>query len=333
MAENKISAGIIGVGSCVPPKVVTNDDIAKMGLETSDEWIRARTGIGERRLADNLSTSDLALQASINALKSANKRPEEIDLIITATCTPDHPLFPSVACIIQDKLGAKNAAAFDLSAACSGFVYALATASQFIEAGSFKNILVIGADTLAKNVDWTDRGTCILFGDAAGAVILSAVPHGEGILSWTLGAQGSGGDLLIIPNGGSRTPLTPENITERNHYIKMDGRAVFKFAVSIVIDSIEKSLSKAGLSKKNIDYFIPHQANKRIIDFAAERLGLSEEKVCVNIMNYGNTSSASIPLALDEAVTAGKVKKGDLVAIMGFGGGLTWGSAIFRWMA
>lgn len=331
MTTKHYSAGIIGVGSYVPPSIRTNDDIAAMGVDTSDEWIRTRTGISQRHIANDLTTADLATEAAKNALAYAGLDATDIDLIIVATATPDYLLFPSVACLVQNRIGATKAAAFDLSAACSGFIYAMTTAAQFIQAGSYKNIIVIGAEVLSKFTNWEDRNTCVLFGDGAGAIVLGPVEKNEGILAWDLGAKGSGYDLLMVPYGGTKTPLNETNILEKKHYIDMDGKAVFKFAVSVVIESIETCLNKCGLNKNDLDFFIPHQANKRIIDFAAERLGLPEEKVCVNITHYGNTSAATIPIALDESVRNGHIKKGDIVATMGFGAGLTWGSALIKW--
>jgi 3-oxoacyl-[acyl-carrier-protein] synthase-3 len=317
-------ASIIGVGSYVPEKVLTNFDISKM-VETSDEWIRERTGIRERRIsAKNEATSDLGVKAARKALASAGFAPEKIELIIVGTSSPDM-LFPSTACIIQDQLGAVNAAAFDVSAACSGFNYALAAASSFIESGAYNNVLVIGADTLTKYLDWTDRNTCILFGDGAGAVMLNASTDGNGVLANYLGAEGSGGKYLIMPGGGSRDPEA------KKRFIWMDGKEVFKFAVKVLPKCVKKVLEKASLTVDDISLLIPHQANMRIVDFAIKNLGLSKEKVYVNLDKYGNTSAASIPIALDEASKEGKIKKGDIVTLAGFGAGLTYGSNIIKW--
>jgi 3-oxoacyl-[acyl-carrier-protein] synthase-3 len=319
-------AKIVGVGSCVPPRVVTNDDLAKI-VETSDEWIRSRTGIQERRISDEgTSTSDLALIAAQRALNSANLSAEKIDLIIVGTTSPDS-LFPSVACILQSKLSAKNAAAFDVSAACSGFNYALTVASNFISNGSYNNILVVGADTLTKYLDWNDRGTCVLFGDGAGAVVLSPSKNNKtGILSSWLKAEGHLGDKLVMPGGGSRDPQQ-----KNGRFIKMDGKEVFKFAVRVLEESILASLKMAGLAVEDIDLLIPHQANDRIIAHVIKKMKLPKEKVYVNLHKYGNTSAASIPLALDEALAEGKIKKGDIIVLSGFGAGLTCGANVIKW--
>jgi len=318
-------AKISGVGSYVPPKIVTNDDLSKT-VETSDQWIRERTGITERRVSDeNTATSDLALIAAQKALASAKVAAEEIELILVCTCSPDS-LFPSTACILQDKLGAGSAAAFDLSAACSGFNYGLATASSFIESGKYKKILLVGADTLTKYLDWTDRGTCILFGDGAGAVVLEATTENQGVLASWLKAEGSLGKYLTMPGGGSRDP------EEKNgRFIRMDGKEVFKFAVRILETSIYEVLKIGALNLSDIDLFIPHQANIRIIDHVTKKLGLPKEKVYVNLQKYGNTSAASIPIALDEAFAEGKIQPGNLLILSGFGAGLTSCANIIRW--
>jgi 3-oxoacyl-[acyl-carrier-protein] synthase-3 len=317
-------ASIIGTGSYVPDKVLTNSELEKM-VETSDEWIMDRTGIKERRVsADNEATSDLAFEAAKKALESAKIDPKELELIIVGTSSPDM-LFPSTACIIQDKIGAVNAAAFDVSAACTGFNYALAASSSFIESGLYNNVMVIGADTLTKYLDWTDRNTCILFGDGAGAVILKATNDGSGILSNHLGAEGNKGKCLIMPGGGSRDPEA------KKRFIWMDGKEVFKFAVKVLPKCIKAVLEKADLKISDISLLIPHQANIRIIDFAMKIFGLSKDKVYVNLDRYGNTSAASIPIALDEAVKEGKIKKGDIVVLAGFGAGLTYGANVVKW--
>ncbi len=317
-------ASIIGTGSYVPRKVLTNFDIEKM-VDTTDEWIMERTGIRERRIADESeATSDLAFEAARRAIESAKIDPKELELIIVGTSSPDM-LFPSTACIIQDRIGAVNAAAFDASAACTGFNYALAAAASFIESGVYNNVMVIGADTLAKYLDWTDRNTCILFGDGAGAVILKAADGESGILASYLGAEGSGGKYLIMPGGGSRDPEA------KKRFIQMDGKEVFKFAVKILPKCVKAVLEKAKLKTSDISLLIPHQANTRIIDFALRNLGLSKEKVYVNLDRYGNTSAASIPIALDEALKEGKIKKGDIVVLAGFGAGLTYGANVIKW--
>ncbi|WP_018883543.1 beta-ketoacyl-ACP synthase III [Paenibacillus massiliensis] len=327
---NLKSVGIIGTGKYVPEKVLTNSDLEKI-VETSDEWIVSRTGIRERHIAaPEQATSDLAYEAAVRALASAGLTAEELDLIIVATITPDMA-FPSTACILQDKLGAKGAAAFDLSAACSGFVYGLATANGFIQTGMYKNALIIGADCLSRITDYTDRNTCVLFGDGAGAVVIGEVPEGRGFKSFDLGAEGAGGGLLKLEAGGSRLPATTETIENKLHYIYMNGREVFKFAVRVMASATDVVLEKAGYAKEDIDIFVPHQANIRIIQSAMQRLELPAEKVVVNVDKYANTSAASIPLALVEAAEEGRIKEGDRVLMVGFGGGLTWGASVLVW--
>lgn len=325
-----MNVGIIGAGKYVPEKILSNKDLEQM-VDTNDEWITTRTGIKERRIASNEeATSDLALKAAEAALKSAGLTGSDIDLIIVATITPDMA-FPSVACILQHKLGAAHAAAFDISAACSGFIYALANASSLIKSGLYKNALVIGAETLSKITDYTDRNTCILFGDGAGAVVLGEVPEGRGFRSFELGADGSGGDLLNLRGGGSRNPSSIESVQNKLHYIYMNGREVFKFAVRIMGSAAEEALKKANMDKSEIDLLVPHQANIRIIQSALERLELDQEKCVVNLDKYGNVSAASIPLALVEAIEEGRVKDGDRLLLVGFGGGLTWGACTLVW--
>lgn len=328
---NKLKrAGIIGTGSCLPDRIMTNQELEKM-VDTNDEWIRSRTGICERRVSDeNTATSDLATTAALRALENANLKPEEIDLIIVATVTPDMA-FPSTACIVQKNIGAFNASAFDLEAACSGFLYGLSIAENFIKTDFYKNVLVIGAETLTKIADFTDRNTCVIFGDGAGAAVVSEVPEEYGILSTYIGADGRGGHLLSQPAGGSRIPASLESIQNRLHFIKMDGSEVFKFAVKIMGEAAERALEKCGMSKEDIDYLIPHQANIRIIDSAVKRLKISSEKVYVNVDKYGNMSSASVAIALDEASRKGLLKDGEIVVLVAFGGGLTWGSAVLKW--
>ncbi|MFD2612963.1 beta-ketoacyl-ACP synthase III [Paenibacillus gansuensis] len=327
---NTIPVGIIGTGKYVPERVLTNKDLEQM-VETNDEWIVTRTGIRERRLASaEQATSDLALTASEIALKNAGITADQLDLIIVATVTPDM-YFPSTACILQEKLGAKKAAAFDLSAACSGFIYGLANASNFIATGIYKYVLVIGAECLSKITDYTDRNTCILFGDGAGAVVLGEVPEGRGFKSFELGADGSGSELLHIRGGGSRVPSSPESIDAKQHFIYMAGSEVFKFAVRIMGSAAEEALRKAGMEKSEIDLLVPHQANVRIIQSALNRLELPEEKCMVNLDRYGNMSAASIPVALAEAAEEGRLNEGDKVVLVGFGGGLTWGASVLVW--
>lgn len=329
MNKNK-AVGIIGIGTYVPEKIMTNKDLESI-VETSDEWIVDRTGIRERRIAaPEMATSDLASRAAQRALDDAGVTAEEIDLIIVATATPDM-FFPSTACLVQANLKATNAAAFDLTAGCSGFVYAMVTGSQFIAAGLYKKILVIGAESLSKILDWTDRNTCVLFGDGAGAAVLAETTPGYGILASQLGADGAGGDLLKLPAGGSRNPATAETIAQRMHFVHMSGNEVFKFAVKIMGEAALKALEAAGLSADDVDCLIPHQANIRIIQSAAKRLKLPMDKVMVNVDKYGNTSAASIPIALEEAVHAGRIKQGDNVVLVGFGAGLTWAASVIKW--
>jgi len=330
MIENNISVGILGMGSCLPDKIMTNYDLEKI-VDTTDEWIIERTGIKERRIADDqTATSDIALKAAERALEKSGISAAELDLIIVGTATPDM-MFPSTACIIQDRLRAANAAAFDLAAGCSGFVYALITGCQFIQTGLYKKVLVIGAETLSKILDWQDRNTCVLFGDGAGAAVLGQVPAGYGVLGFDLGSDGSGGDLLKLPAGGSRHPASVETVTGRQHYVHMQGREVFKFATKVMGEAAVKALAKAGLEPKDIDYLIPHQANIRIIHSAAKRLKMPLDKVMVNVDKYGNTSAASIPIALKEAVDQNIIKDGDIVVLVGFGAGLTWAACVMKW--
>lgn len=324
------AVGILATGKYVPEKILTNADLEKM-VETNDEWIVTRTGMKERHIArEDQASSDLAYEAALVALKKSGVAPEDLDLIIVATITPDSA-FPSTACILQNRLGAKKAAAFDLSAACSGFIYGLASASNFITTGMYKNALVVGAECLSKITDYTDRNTCILFGDGAGAVVLGEVPEGRGFLSFELGADGSGGELLKLAGGGSRLPSSQNTVDSKQHYIYMAGSEVFKFAVRIMGNAAEEALRKAGLEKSDIDLLVPHQANIRIIQSAVHRLDLPEEKCMINLHKYGNVSAASIPLALAEADEEGRLKEGDCVVLVGFGGGLTWGATALRW--
>jgi len=322
--------GILGTGKYVPERILTNQELEQM-VETNDEWIVSRTGIRERRLAaPEQATSDLAYEAATAALQAASITAEELDLIIVATITPDM-FFPSTACILQDKLGAKRAAAFDLSAACSGFIYGLATATSMIASGMYRHALVVGAECLSRITDFTDRNTCILFGDGAGAVVLGPVPEGRGFRSFELGADGAGGELLKVSGGGSRVPATPESLEARQHFIHMAGSEVFKFAVRIMGNAAEEALRKAGLDKQDIDLLVPHQANIRIIQSAINRLQVPEDKCMINLDRYGNVSAGSIPIALAEAVESGRVKEGDTIVMVGFGGGLTWGASVLTW--
>ena len=320
--------GIIGTGSYVPERILTNNDLAKI-VDTNDEWITTRTGIRERRIAsDDEATSDLAFKAAEKAIIDAGIDKNEIELIIVATMTQDH-LTPSTAALVQDKLGIK-AAAFDVSAACTGFIYGFTAGYSFIKAGIYKKVLVIGAETMSRVTDWEDRGTCILFGDGAGAVVLGEVETG-GFLASHLAADGSGACELIVPAGGSRKAATAETIENREVYLKMNGREVFKFAVKAFPESVENVLTQQNLIADDIDIFIPHQANVRIIESIAKRFNQPLDKFFVNLHKYGNTSGASIPIALDEASKEGRFKKGDKIVATGFGGGLTYGSILFEW--
>jgi 3-oxoacyl-[acyl-carrier-protein] synthase-3 len=327
-------AHIVGWGKYVPERVLTNDDLSEM-MDTSDEWIRTRTGISERRIAgDGETTSSMATQAAWAALEAAALSPAQLDLIIVATATPDYA-FPATACLVQDALGARNAAAFDLSAGCTGFVYALGVAADMIAAkegpGNTATALVVGAETLSRIADWSDRATCVLFGDGAGAVVLRANDSQGGILSTVLGADGSGGDLLYLPAGGSAEPTSHRTVSERLHYLKMRGREVFRFAVRAMPDATRQALEQAELTAADLNLLVPHQANKRILDAAARALDLPVEMVYSNVERYGNTSAASIPIALCEAVEEGLIQRGDVVVCVGFGAGLTWGATALRW--
>ncbi|MFW6378234.1 MAG: beta-ketoacyl-ACP synthase III [Bacillota bacterium] len=322
-------AVITGVGKYLPEKVLTNFDLEEI-VDTSDEWIKQRTGIEKRHIAaDDQPTSDLALRAAKEALEDANLSGEELDLIIVATVTPDMA-FPATACLIQDKLGAKNAAAFDLEAGCSGFVYGLSVGSKFIESGQYENVLIIGAETLSKIINWKDRGTCILFGDGAGAAVLQAGEEG-GILATHLGSDGSGGGTLYQEAGGSLNPACEETVVNNMHTISMEGNKVFRFAVKKMGSASLKVLEEASLEPEDVDFFVPHQANTRIISAAAKRLKLDEDNVIVNLPQYGNTSSASVPIALAEAVENNRIKDGDILVLVAFGAGLTWASAVLEW--
>ena len=324
------AVGIIGIGSFVPEKILTNKDLEKI-VDTNDEWISERTGIKVRHIvADGENTSDIAAKAAERALKDAGLTADDIDLIVVATATPDM-LFPSTACLVQNKLKAAKAAAYDLAAGCSGFMYAIVTASQFIKTGLYKHVLVIGAESLSRILDWTDRNTCVLFGDGAGAVVLGEVPEGYGILGSNLGADGSGGDLLCLPAGGTSRPATEETVRDRLHFVHMAGNEVFKFAVKVMGEAALNALEHAQIDTSEVDWLIPHQANIRIIQSAAKRLKMPMEKVIVNVDKYGNTSSASIPIALEEAIHDGRIKSGQVITMVGFGAGLTWASAVMRW--
>ncbi|MBU5613092.1 beta-ketoacyl-ACP synthase III [Geomonas azotofigens] len=321
---------ITGTGSAVPEKVLTNFDLEKM-VDTTDEWIVTRTGIRERRIAaEGEYTSTFATAAAERALAAAGVTAEEIDLIVVGTLTPDFP-FPATACIVQQALKATNAFCFDLSAACSGFIYALATAQKFIISGQVKKALVIGAEVLSRIVDWNDRNTCLLFGDGAGAVVLEAQEGENGILSTHMHSDGNYWDILYQKGAGSRNPASHKNVDEGLVYLTMQGNEVFKLAVRAMGEVAMEALQANGLTPDDVKLFIPHQANQRIVDSVGKRLGITGERVFVNLDRYGNTSAASIPIALDEAVRAGRLKEGDLLLLDAFGGGLTWGSALVRW--
>lgn len=310
-----MGVGIIGIGHYAPDNIVTNKDLEKI-VDTTDEWIKSRTGIEERRIAkDDEDSSHMALKAAKIALEDADVTAEDIDLILVATVTPDTP-FPTVACLIQEQLGASRAAAMDVSAACAGFMYGVITGQQFIEAGAYENVLVVGVDKLSKITDWTDRDTCVLLGDGAGAVVLGKVPEDKGILAFELGADGSGGKYLY---------------QDEHDHLVMNGREVFKFAVRQMPQSSISVIEKAGLQKEDVDFLVPHQANIRIMEAARKRLDIPEEKMAKTVQYYGNNSSASVPIALSDSVSKGKIKDDDIVVLVGFGGGLTWGAVALKW--
>lgn len=324
-------AHVTGWGIHVPDQVLTNDDLAQM-VDTDDQWIVDRTGIRERRIAGKHdTTASLATEAAANALRMAKLPPHEVDLIIVSTSSPEH-IFPATASLVQDRLGAENAGAFDLSAACSGFIYALNMATQAIRTGTVKNAIVIGAETLSRIVDWTDRNTCILFGDGAGAFVLQAAnDEVGGVLSSVMRSDGSGGDLLSLPGGGSLHPANSQSVLDGMHFIKMNGREVFRFATRVMASASRQAVEKAGLEMDDITWIVPHQANLRIIEAAARGLKLPMENFVVNVEKYGNTSTASIPLAIMDATEDGRLQRGDNLVLVGFGAGLTWGSAVVRW--
>ena len=330
IAANR-NVGILGIGAFVPEDILTNKDLEKI-VDTNDEWITDRTGIKERRISKkDVPTSELAALAAEKALLDAGLTIDDIDLIIVGTSSPDM-FFPSVGCLVQTKLkGSRKIAAFDVQAGCSGFSYSLVVATQFIRTGMYKKILVIGADEISKMLNWKDRNTCVLFGDGAGALVVGEVAAPYGILGSSMGADGAGGELLKFPAGGTRMPATEETVRQDLHSVHMEGNEVFKFAVRVMGEAAAKALEDAGLKAGDIDWLIPHQANMRIIQSAAKRLKMPLEKVIINLDRYGNTSSASIPLALEEAVRDGRIKKGDLVLMVGFGAGLTWASIALRW--
>jgi 3-oxoacyl-[acyl-carrier-protein] synthase-3 len=324
------TCSITGVGSYLPAKVLTNAHLEKM-VDTSDEWITTRTGIKTRRqAAKDEFTSDMAAHAAQRAMKKAGVTADQIELIIVATITPDMP-FPATACIVQQKIGAHRAAAFDLEAACSGFIYGLEIGQQFIMSRTYDTVLVIGAEKLSSIVDWTDRNTCVLFGDGAGAAILQSRPNSHGLLTAVMGADGSKGNLLHMPGGGSRCPASVDSVAAKLHYLRMDGRETFKSAVQAMYHAAQEALRRCELDISKIKCVIPHQANRRIIDAVGKRLGATPEQLFINLDRYGNTSAASVAIALDEAVSSGKIQRGDLILMMVFGAGLTWGAAVIEW--
>ena len=330
MSEKKLRAAIVGTGSCLPERVLTNHDLEKM-VDTSDEWIFTRTGIRERRVvANGQVTSDLGAEAARRALANAGVRPEEVSLLITATITPDY-FFPSTSCMIQQKIGAVNTGGFDLSAACAGFVYAVIMAGRLIESDPKQTALVVGAETLTKVTDYTDRTSCILFGDGAGAVVMRACSDGRGLMASEYGIDGSGGDYMKLPAGGSAMPASERTIRERLHYMRVRGRETFKFAVIKMADLVQAALRDSGLTMDDVALIVPHQVNVRILQAAAERLDVGMDKIYCNIDRVGNTSAASVPIALDEAAKSGRIRKGDIVVMVAFGGGVSWSSAVVRW--
>jgi len=324
------TCSITGVGSYVPERILTNADLEKM-VETTDEWITSRTGIKERRIAAaNEFTSDLATKAARRAMEMAGVTAEQIDLIIVASITPDMP-FPNTACLVQQKIGARRIPSFDIEAACSGFIYALEVGQQFIASRTFETVLVIGAEKLSSITNWKDRNTCVLFGDGAGAAILQHRPGANGLLTSVLGADGSKAGLLSMPGGGSACPASPTTVADGLHFLRMDGKETFKNAVQAMCGAATEALQRCELTIDQIKYVIPHQANRRIIDAVGERLNAKPEQVFINLHKYGNTSAASVAIALDEAVREGKLQRGELILIVAFGAGLTWGAAIIEW--
>ncbi|MFC1566628.1 beta-ketoacyl-ACP synthase III [bacterium] len=328
--NKKKSACIIGLGYYLPEKILTNQDLEKI-VDTSDEWITTRTGIKERRIAaENEATSDLGYNAAKSALEAANVNPEEVELIIVATITPDM-FFPATSCLIQQKLGAKNAAAFDMSAACTGYIYALSVGKQFIENGTYKKVLVIASDTMSRITNWEDRNTCVLFGDGAGAALLSAEDSDCGILSTYLAADGTHSDLLFMLGCGSRHPADQDVIDKKMQFLQMSGNEVFKLAVGSMLKSSENALNLAGLGKDDVSLVIPHQANLRIINAIAKRLKIGSERLYINIEKYGNMSGATVAVALAEAAEQDRLKKGDIICLTAFGAGLTSGAGVIKW--
>lgn len=326
----KFNAGIIATGAALPEKILTNFDLEKI-VDTTDEWIRSRTGIRQRTIArDDEYNSTFSTRAAREAMERAGLNPKQIDMLICATVTPDTPL-PATGCIIQAELGLVNAAAFDISAACSGFIYALSIAEKYIKDGSADNIVIIGSEVLSKWTDWTDRSTCVIFADGAGAAVVSRVPEGRGILSSVIRSDGNFVDVLSITGGGTKKPFSQEVLDNREHFIKMRGNELFKVAIRCMANSAKQVLKEAGYSAEDVDLIIPHQANQRITDAVAERLGVGDDKMYSNIDRIGNSSSATIPIGLHECILSGRLKEGDLVLLTAFGGGVTWGSLLLRW--
>jgi 3-oxoacyl-[acyl-carrier-protein] synthase III len=324
------TCSIVGVGSYLPERVLANADLEKI-VDTTDDWITSRTGIKQRRIAaENEFTSDIASKAALCAMERAGVVATQIDLIIVATITPDMP-FPSTACLVQQKIGAKRAVAFDIEAACSGFIFALEIGQQFIMSRTYDTVLVIGAEKLSSIIDWSDRNTCVLFGDGAGAAILQNRPNSHGLLTACMGSDGTKSDLLLMPGGGSRCPATAESVASRMHYLRMDGKETFKNAVNAMLTAAQEALRRCELNIASIKCIIPHQANRRIIDAVGDRLGARPEQLFVNLDKCGNTSAASVAIALDEAVQSGRIQQGDLLLLIVFGAGLTWGAAVIEW--
>ncbi|MHA1571047.1 MAG: beta-ketoacyl-ACP synthase III [Alphaproteobacteria bacterium] len=328
--DDLIHAAIVGTGMCVPDKILTNQDLEKM-VDTSDEWITTRTGIKERRITDEkTATSDLAVDAARKALADASVAPEEVGLIIVASVTPDY-FFPSTAALVQDRLGAKNAGGFDLESACSGFVYGVIMASDHVRCNPNVTAVVIGAETLTKITDYTDRRSCILFGDGAGAAVLQANRGGKGVLTAAYGVDGSGGEMMILRGGGSAHPASHKTVEERMHYMEVRGRQVYRFAVLKMVEMVETVAKEGGKTLDDISLIVPHQVNRRILEGAADRLGISMDKIYCNIDRYGNTSAASAAIALDEACHNGRIKPGDNIVLVAFGGGLSWSACLLKW--
>ena len=330
MTHKRVRAAIVGTGACLPDKVLTNFDLEKM-VDTSDEWIFTRTGIRERRVAaDGQTASDFGAEACRRALDDAGVKPEEVSLIVAATITPDYP-FPSTAAMIQNKIGAPNTGGFDLEAACAGFLYGAILGARLIEADPTQTVLVVGTEVLTRVTDYTDRTSCILFGDGAGAAVLRACDDGRGMLVSEYGVDGSGGDIMILPAGGSAMPASEETVRRRMHYMKVRGRETFRFAVVKMADLVRSCIERSGLTMDDVKLIVPHQVNMRILQASAERLGIGMEKVYCNIDRFGNTSAASVPIALDEAARNGAIERGDVIVLVAFGGGLSWSAAAVRW--